>query len=134
LWRSLQSTQQQLARAEAVILALQPIDPQVSGHVTVAINPDNLAATLTAENLPPLPPDKIYVLWTVLEPNAPFTTDDKNAILTQTFTVDEQGQSSAQLVMPAAYRSAELAAIAITVEDASAPQRHESTPILIRKL
>lgn len=134
LWRSLQSTQQQLAQAEAVILALQPTDPQVSGNVTVAVNPENLAATLTAENLPPLPPGKIYVLWTVLEPDAPFTTDDKNAILTQTFTVNDQGQSSAQLVMPAAYRSSALAAIAITVEDADAPQKHESQPILIRQL
>lgn len=134
LWRSLQSTQQQLAQAEAVILALQPTDPQVSGNVTVAVNPENLAATLTAEDLPPLPAGKVYVLWTVLEPNAPFTTDAKNAILTQTFTVDDQGQSSAQLIMPAAYRSSELAAIAITVEDANAPQRHESKPILIRNL
>ncbi|MBD1913422.1 MULTISPECIES: anti-sigma factor [unclassified Leptolyngbya] len=134
LWRSLQTTRQQLDQAEAVILALQPTDSQVSGNVTVAVNPENLAATLTAENLPPLPSGKVYVLWTVLEPDAPFTTDAKNAILTQTFTVDARGQSSEQLVMPAAYRSTELAAIAITVEDASAPQRHQSKPILIRKL
>ena len=51
------------------------------------------------------------------------------------FTVDEQGQLSEQIVVPKAFRESNtVKAVAITVEDAAAPQRHESAPILIEQL
>jgi len=134
LWQSLQATRQQLAQSESLILTLQPTTDEVPGTVTVALNRDNLQGTLTVENLPPLPPEKVYVLWTVLQPNAPFTTDPKNAILTQVFTVDASGQGIESIVLPAAFQTSAVEAIAITVEDATAPQLHRSQPILLQRL
>jgi len=132
LWRSLQSARLQLAQTEPQIITLQPTRAEVAGAATIAVNSDALEATLTVENLPPLPPGKVYVLWTVLEPNAPFTTDSKNAILTQVFTVNATGQRSEQIALPPVYQTSVVQAIAITIEDAAAPQRHEASPILIQ--
>ncbi len=85
--------------------------------------------------MPALPPDKVYVLWTVLKKGAPFTTDKKNAILTEVFGVDAKGNVSKQITVPEAYRTKDLiAAIAVTMEDATAPQKHAGAPILIVKL
>ncbi len=55
--------------------------------------------------MPALPPDKVYVLWTVLKKGAPFTTDKKNAILTEVFGVDAKGNVFKQITIPVAYRS-----------------------------
>jgi hypothetical protein len=85
--------------------------------------------------LPPLPPGRVYVLWTVLTQNAPFTTDEKEAILTETFQVDERGNFSQTITVPKAYRSKELVTkVAVTMEDANAPQRHAGSPIIITGL
>lgn len=101
----------------------------------VVVNPNNLEAELTIKNLPPLPPGKVYVLWTVLEQDAPFTTDSKGAILTEAFVVDAQGNVSQTFAVPRVYRSRELVSkIAVTVEDAASPQRHKGSPILLTDL
>ena len=82
-----------------------------------------------------MPADRVYALWTVTAADAPATKDDKNAILTAVFTVDEAGDQIEKIVLPGVFRDrSEVQAIAITVEDASAPQAHESSPILIYQL
>lgn len=135
LWRSLQFARSQQQPSEAVTVALEPTADGSPVGATVALDPANLQATLNIENLPPLPEGQVYVLWTVLEADAPFTTDAKNAILTETFTVDDQETRSQQIALPPVYRDREwVKAIAITVEAAEAPQRHEASPILIQTL
>ncbi|MGP1382028.1 MAG: anti-sigma factor domain-containing protein [Thainema sp.] len=135
LWRSLQLARSQLQPSEAVVVALEPTAEDSPVAATVALDPANLQATLNIENLPPLPAGQVYVLWTVLEADAPFTTDAKNAILTETFTVSDQETQSQQIALPPVYRDRQwIKAIAITVEAAEAPQRHEASPILIQML
>lgn len=133
LWRSLQATQAQRDPAETITVFLEPTSAENPAVATVILNPDDLEATLTIENLPPLPEGQVYVLWTVLQPDAPFTTDDKDSILTNVFTADSEANQPISL--PQVYRDRQwLKAIAITVEAADAPQRHESSPILITML
>ncbi len=138
LWRSLklaQSQPQPPPSSEVLTVSLEPATTDSPAEVTILLDPANLQATLDAANLPPLPDGQVYVLWTVLEADAPFTTDAKNAILTETFTVDEQGTQSEQILLPPVYRDRRwVKAIAITVEAAEAPQRHDASPILIQAL
>ena len=135
LWRSLQKLRLASAKQPTLQIALEPTETDLPASATVSVDPNRLQATLTVENLPPLPADQVYVLWTVLEADAAYTTDDKNAILTEVFTVNDQAQVSAQILVPRAFREADLVeAVAITIEDAEAPQRHDSAPILIKQL
>ncbi len=155
LWRSLQTLKQQQANQPDAPSQLQTVAlqttadfSQLTGTVTdpqsvqaiVQLDPTDLKGTLRIDHLPPLAPGKVYVLWTVLDPEAPFTTDSKGAILTHVFTVETQGKpsqtQSQTLVLPMAFQTAPywVKAIAITVEDAAAPQRHQTSPILIQKL
>ncbi|MGB3308766.1 MAG: anti-sigma factor [Nodosilinea sp.] len=139
LWRTLQLERAQRPSGETITVALEsPDSPDESalGQAQVVLNPDTLAGSLTAENLPPLEPGSVYVLWTVLDPNAPATADEKNAILTTVFTVDEQGNVTQPIDLPAVYRRDPnlVRAIAITQERADAPQAHLSPPILIQPL
>ncbi len=136
LWRTLQ-----LERAdqpdETLTIALgAPEGGASSGQAQVVINPNTLAGSLTVENLPPLEPGAVYVLWTVVDPNATVTVDQKNAILTTVFTVDEQGQVSQPIDLPPVYRRDRnlVRAVAITKESAAAPQAHLSPPLLIQPL
>jgi len=135
LWRSLQTQQAQLAQP-TVTVALQPTDALSSpAQVVVDLQPTQLRGTLRIENLPPLEPGKVYVLWTLLDPDAPFTTDDKNAILTHVFSGTGQAEGTQDLTLPSAFQQPGVVrAIAITIEDASAPQRHAAAPILIQQL
>jgi hypothetical protein len=125
--------------AELVTYSLDPTenateDEQISS-VELSIDRDRLEAVLTAENLPALPENQVYVLWTVIPADAPATKDAKNAILTTVFTVDAAGQQRREILLPSAFRSdIPVEAIAITVEDAEAPEAHESSPILIHRL
>ncbi|MBD2109401.1 anti-sigma factor [Nodosilinea sp. FACHB-13] len=136
LWRTLQ-----LERAsqpdETLTIALGPSkDSATAGQAQVVINPSTLAGSLTVENLPPLEPGAVYVLWTVVDPSATATVDQKNAILTTVFTVDEQGQVSQPIDLPPVYRRDRglVRAVAITKESATAPQAHLSPPLLIQPL
>ncbi|MGP1375253.1 MAG: anti-sigma factor domain-containing protein [Almyronema sp.] len=136
LWRSLQNLRLATAPPPTLQLDLEPTEATLSASsATVLVALDSLQATLTVENLPPLPADQVYVLWTVLVADAAYTTDAKNAILTQVFTVNEAGDLSQPIVVPPAFRDRTLIqAVAITVEAAAAPQRHQSAPILIERL
>ncbi len=132
LWKALQTARLE-AQYATLTYSLQPTTAE-SGTAIVAINPNSLKATLEVRNLPPLPPGKVYVLWTVLEPNAPFTTDAKNAILTEVFEVDDRGSFSRTITVPKVYRQRELVAkVAVTIEDAKFPQRHLGAPVAITK-
>jgi hypothetical protein len=71
----------------------------------------------------------------VLEPDVPFTTDSKQAILTEVFQVDSEGTVSKTISVPQVYRSSDVVAkVAVTIEDANSPQAHIGTPIMITKL
>jgi anti-sigma-K factor RskA len=134
LWRNLQLIEAQIQPSELLTYSLQAKNASLSS-ATVAVNPNQLEAKLNVENLPPLPTGKVYVLWTVLKQDAPFTTDKKNAILTEVFKVDAKGNVSKKITVPEAYRTKDLiAAIAVTMENAAAPQKHAGAPILIVKL
>lgn len=134
LWKKVQTIQTQRQPSDVLTVSLQPPAEDSSTAVTVMIDPTSLEATLRLNNLPPLPAGQVYVLWTVLQPNAPFTTDDKNAILTTVFTTDGPDQSEA-IALPPVYREQQwIKAIAITIEAANAPQHHVSSPILIEAL
>jgi anti-sigma-K factor RskA len=134
LRQALQATQTDTGSFAKLTYSLQRTDAVDNASARVVVNPNNLEAKLTIQDLPPLPEGKVYVLWTVLKPDAPFTTDPKGAILTQVFEVDEQGNASQIIAVPKVYRSQELVAkVAVTIEDAKSPQKHEGTPILIAK-
>ncbi|MBE9158782.1 anti-sigma factor [Nodosilinea sp. LEGE 06152] len=136
LWRTLQLERANRPSGETIMVGLGSPDATTPGQAQVVLNPDTLAGSLTVENLPPLEPGRVYVLWTVLDPNAPATVDEKNAILTTVFTVDEQGSVTQPIDLPAVYRRDPdlVRAIAITQERADAPQEHLSSPILIQPL
>ena len=105
-----------------------------SGSATLSVDPNTLTATLDASDLPLIGAEKTYVLWTVLTPDAPYTTDDKSAILMTTFTVDERGRRQTTLSVPPVFEQLEsVEAIAVTVESAEEPQAHENAPVLITR-
>ncbi|MBE9190053.1 anti-sigma factor [Gloeocapsopsis crepidinum LEGE 06123] len=135
LWQTLHALQTEVQQTEPLTFVLQAQDPNVSASATLTVDPSTLEAELNAQNLPTLPPGKVYALWTVLQQGAPFTTDDKDAVLTAVFAVDANGNASENIEVPQVYRNKALVtAVAITVEDASAPQRHEGAPVLIVKV
>jgi hypothetical protein len=136
LWRTLQLERASQGGGEALTIDLGSPDAPAPGQAQVVVNPATLSGSLTVENLPPLEPGSVYVLWTVVDPNAPLTLDDKNAILTTVFTVDEQGRASQPIDLPTVYRGDRslVRAVAITKESAAAPQAHQSSPILIQRL
>lgn len=139
LWRSLKqqvvitpapSPQEQTARS--LIFQLSSTESSQPGTAEVSVNPNTLTAKINTSELPSIAPDEVYVLWTVLKPEAPFTTDAKGAILTTIFEVDEQGSASKTLSLPTVFQQPELiAALGITVELAESPQRHTGAPVLL---
>lgn len=135
LRQTLKATQAVNNQFKTLTYSLERTKAVEAAEAIVVVNPNNLKAELTIKNLPPLPPGKVYVLWTVLEPNAPYTTDSKGAILTEAFVVDAQGNVSQTFTVPRVYRSRELISkIAVTVEDAASPQVHQGSPILLTEL
>jgi anti-sigma factor RsiW len=132
LWRALQATRIERAELQTLVYALTTTDTSGDATASIVVNPNTLEATIQVENLPPLPPDQVYVLWTVLQQGAPFTVDEKGAILTDVFQVDEQGEIVQTVPVPRVYRSQEfIDKLAITREDAESPQLHQGSPILI---
>ncbi|GFE69194.1 anti-sigma factor [Chroococcus sp. FPU101] len=135
LRQTLKATQPVKKQFETLTYSLERTKAAEVAEAKVVVNPNNLEAELTIKNLPPLPPGKVYVLWTVLEQDAPYTTDSKGAILTEAFVVDAQGTVSQTFTVPRVYRSKELISkIAVTVEDAASPQTHKGSPILLTDL
>ncbi len=135
LWRALQVAQAETQHLATLVYSLQATGQQNNASATVAVDPTRLEATLTVKDLPPLPPGKVYALWTVVKPDAPVTRDSKGAVLTEVFTVDVQGNVSQSIVVPEIFRSADLISnVAVTIEDAVAPQNHQGKPILLTNL
>ncbi len=134
LRQALQASQIETEKFATLTYSLQSTKAAGDASAKVVVNPNNLEAELKIKNLPPLPPGKVYVLWTVLKPDAPYTTDAKGAILTEVFEVNPQGNVSQTFTVPRVFRSQGLVAkVAVTVEDAASPQRHAGLPILIAK-
>ena len=104
--------------------------------VSVLIDSDRLSATLSAEGLPAIPSDRVYALWTVVQSGTIATTDAKNAILTATFTVAElDSAAQIQTPLPRVFQQLDqVEKLAITIELAQAPQKHEADPILLKSL
>lgn len=135
LRQTLQASQTETQRLAALNYSLKSTEPTNPASATVAVNPNNLEAVLTVKDLPPLPPGKVYVLWTLLKEDAPYTTDAKGAILTEAFNVDAQGGVAKPIVVPRAFRSeALISKVAVTIEDATAPQKHQGKPIMVTSL
>ena len=135
LRQTLQASQTETQRLAALNYSLKSTEPTNPASATVAVNPNSLEAVLTVKDLPPLPPGKVYVLWTLLKQDAPYTTDSKGAILTQAFNVDAQGKVAQPIVVPIVFRSeAFVSKVAVTIEDAAAPQKHQGKPILVNSL
>jgi anti-sigma-K factor RskA len=135
LWKSLQMARAELSQLDAdqATLTYSLTSREASSRATVllVLNPQTLEAQLTAENLPMLPPEKVYALWTLPEKTVPVTTDMKGAILTGVFRVNAQQVGSAIFTVPAVYRNPEqIVKVAVTVEDAIAPQRHTGSIVL----
>ncbi|HIK19279.1 MAG TPA: anti-sigma factor [Leptolyngbyaceae cyanobacterium M33_DOE_097] len=132
LWRRLQTVETQPQAATPLRYTLNGTKLAQTASASLTVNPTNLEAELAAQNLPPLPAGKVYALWTVVQKNAPLTVDSKGAVLTQTFTVDAAGQANRKFTVPPFYRDQDVVSkVAITVEDASAPQAHVGSPLLI---
>ncbi len=132
LQQALQISQAETQQYAALTYVLDATRSESQASATVVVNPNTLEATITVKNLPPLPPGRVYALWTVVKPDAPFTTDRHQAILTEVFQVDAQGEFSQTIAVPKAYRAQEqVAKVAVTIENSDAPQQHTGTPILI---
>ncbi len=140
LWRSLK---QQVVITPAIPPQEQAVRPPLkyqlsstessqSGTAEVSVDPNTLTAELDISQLPNIAPDEVYVLWTILTPEAPFTTDEKGAVLTTTFDVNAQGSARKTLSVPAVFQQPELiAGLGITIELAESPQGHEGAPVLL---
>ncbi|MBD2102683.1 anti-sigma factor domain-containing protein [Leptolyngbya sp. FACHB-261] len=132
LSQALQTAQAETQQYAALTYVLAATEANSQASATVVADPNDLEATIAVKNLPPLPTGKVYALWTVLKSDAPFTMDAKKAILTEVFQVDGSGNFSQTVAIPKAYRSQDLVTkVAVTIEDANAPQRHIGSPILI---
>lgn len=135
LWQALQASQTETQRLATLVYSLRATKEGNTASATVAVDPKTLEAVLTVQNLPPLPPGKVYALWTVVKQNAPVTADFKRAILTDVFNVDAQGKVSQSIAVPAVFRSANLVStVAVTIEDAVTPHKHTGTPVMIARL
>lgn len=135
LWQTLQASQTETQRLAALNYSLKSTEPTNPASATVAVNPNSLEAVLTVKGLAPLPPGKVYVLWTIVKQNAPYTTDSKGAIMVQAFNVDAQGSVAKPMFVPRVFQSKELVTkVAVTIEDAIAPQKHQGTPIMVTSL
>lgn len=124
LWRTVQ-TANVVSPATQRTYLLQGEDLPEKVQAQLVVDSDRLNATLTAQNLPPLPLEKVYALWTVVGKEVPYTTDEKGAILTAVFQVNEAGNFTNKIAIPQPHLEPKtIKKIAITVEDRAAPQAH----------
>ena len=141
LWTALQTAQTAQTEptpsvaSDRLTYSLQGTELADRASATLVVDRRTLEATLAVENLPPLPADKVYVLWTVVGSNAPLTTDDKGAILTEVFQVSGDGNFSGTISVPDVYRDDELVTkVAVTMEDAAMPQAHTGSIAMATQL
>lgn len=108
---------------------------KIAGEIKIVVDPIKLTGFVETKNLPPLKADKVYALWAVVAEDAPVTKDSQNAILTAVLPVTVAGSETQQIAIPSVFRDrALIKAVAVTVEDAAAPQRHQASPLFIQKL
>ena len=142
LWRQIR---QQVAASPTPSLELPTLNPITytlesttaakAATAKITVYPETLTAALDTSGLPQLPPGQVYALWTVLKPQAPFTTDDQGAVLTTTFEVSNQGNVTKAIALPSAFQQPQIvAALGITVEPANTPQSHTGKPVLLAKM
>ena len=125
LWQSTQTAETTEPQSDRVTYLLGDRDSTRKPTAKLTVNPDRLNATLTANDLPPLPPEKAYALWTVVGKDVPYTTDEKGAILTAIFQVSDSGNFTQEIAVPQPHLEPKtIKKVAITVEDLSAPQAH----------
>ena len=125
LWQSAPMVNSTDTQSDRITYLLGNNDSTNKSTAKLTVNPDRLNATLTAEDLPLLPPDKVYALWTVVGKDVPYTTDEKGAILTAVFQVPESGDFAQEIAVPQPHLEPRtINKMAITVEDISAPQAH----------
>lgn len=130
LWQTIQTTQID-SQGNRHTYLLRGKDLRETTTAKLVVDGDRLNATLTATNLPPLPPDKVYALWTVVGKDVPYTTDEKGAILTAVFQVDESGNFVREIAVPQPHLEPRtIKIIAITVEDRLNPQAHTGSILL----
>ena len=130
LWQTIQTTQidSQIDR-NTYLLRGEGLSETTAAKLVV--DGDRLNATLIANNLPSLPSGKVYALWTVVGKDVPYTTDDKGAILTAVFQVDESGNFVREIAVPQPHLEPRtINKIAITVEDELSPQAHRGSIFL----
>lgn len=126
LWRTVQTANPETTARKQLTYLLSSQEGDRAAQAKLIVSPGNLYATLSARNLPSLPPDKAYALWTVVGKDVPYTTDEKGAILTAVFQVDESGNFEQQIAVPQPYLEPKtISKTAITVENVSAPQAHQ---------
>ena len=130
LWQTVRSSDENLQTAQNTYL-LQGEDLPETTSARLIVDRDRLNATLIANDLPNLPPDKVYALWTVVGKDVPYTTDEKGAILTAVFKVNESGNFEREIALPQPHLEPRtINKIAITVEERSAPQAHTGSIFL----
>lgn len=130
-WQKLQRASLSTSESTKLAYLLQGIDSATKAEAELIVNPHNLEAELTVSNLSPLPEGKVYALWTVVEKDAPFTTDSKGAILTEVFYVNSQGEVSQKITVPRVHRdNQQIQKMAITIENESAPQAHTGSVLM----
>ena len=128
LWQTSRNTPDLQTAENTYVLRGEDLPPTTTVEL---VTNDDSTATLTANNLPPLPPDKAYALWTVVGKDVPYTTDQKGAILSAVFQVDESGNFTREIAVPQPYLEPRtIQKIAVTVEDVSAPQAHTGSILL----
>ena len=128
LWRSVPTAKTTGNRSDRLTYNLTGEDPTQQSTARLTVNGDRLDATLDVNNLPPLPPEKAYALWTVVGKDVPYTSDEKGAILTAVFQVNESGNFTQAIAVPQPYLEPKtIKKVAITVEDVSAPQAHQGS-------
>lgn len=145
--QALQSAPTEQPVTETLTFALAPVEGapkgtqsgettgKIAGEIKIVVDPIKLTGFVETKNLPPLKADKVYALWAVVAEDAPVTKDSQNAILTAVLPVTVAGSETQQIAIPSVFRDrALIKAVAITVEDAAAPQRHQASPLFIQKL
>ena len=130
-WQKLQRASLSTSGSTKLVYSLQGIDSATEAEAELIVNPHKLEAELTVSNLSPLPDGKVYALWTVVDKDAPFTTDSKGAILTEVFHVNNQGEASKKIAVPRVHRdNQQIQKMAITIENESAPQAHTGSILM----
>ena len=130
-WRTIEAAKVETLETEKRTYILESQDSSNKGVAKLVVDPAKLNAILTVNNLPPLPPGKVYALWTVVGKDAPFTTDEKGAILTAIFEVNTSSKIDREIILPQPHLTGKaIAKMAITIEDKAAPQEHQGSILI----